>query len=197
MERAAAEQAAAERAAVEEKAAAQAAELKRRRSYEDPAEVSGRSPGELIYVLALAVAAGADLAAFHQIVAIVLSTEQQWLVWLMVAGFTACALTLAHFAGRVARDIVAGYGPANARRQFWWLAVPWVLLGLVAFIVRLIGVKATASYGIGSTSADSARIAAAFMFLVLYAGVRRRRRHRRVPDPQPGAGGLPARAPQP
>lgn len=167
-ERAAAEQAAAERAAAEEKAAAQAAELKRRRSYEDPGEVSGRSAGELIYVLALAVTAGADLAAFHQVVAIVLSTEQQWLVWLMVAGFTACSLTLAHFAGRLARDIVAGYGPASWR-QFWWLAVPWVLLGLVAFLVRLIGVQATASYGIGSTSADSARIAAAFMFLVLYA----------------------------
>jgi len=141
-------------------------------AYRDAGEVSGRPLSELGYWLALAVTAGADVAAFNQIVSLVMSDQQAWIVALMVAGFTACSLTLAHFAGRLAGDVGAGHGTAT-RRSVLILVVPWAVLGIVAFAVRLTaafdGGTSIGGQTFGGGLTEQARHAtAAFLFLVLY-----------------------------
>lgn len=140
-------------------------------SYRAVGEAAGRPASELGYWLALAVTAGADVAAFNQIVSLVMSDQSATIVALMVAGFTACSLTLAHFAGRLARDVAAGYGGAN-RTQVWMLVVPWAVLGLGAFGVRLTAAfSGTPDLGVqvfGGLSPQAKHATAAFMFLVLY-----------------------------
>jgi hypothetical protein len=140
-------------------------------SYRAVGETAGRPTSELGYWLALAVTAGADVAAFNQIVSLVMSDQTAAIVGLMVAGFTACSLTLAHFAGRLARDVSAGHGGAS-RTQVWMLVAPWAVLGLGAFAVRL-----TAAFNtgpelsvqvFGGLSPQAKHATAAFMFLVLY-----------------------------
>jgi hypothetical protein len=137
--------------------------------YDGAAETSGRPIGELGYWIALAVTAGADVAAFDQVVSLVMQEQEAWLIWLMVAGFTASSLTLAHFAGRLARDITAGRGPANWAKV-WLLIIPWALVGLVALVVRLIvadqdAANTTVVTGVGQTASD---ISSAIMFGVVY-----------------------------
>jgi hypothetical protein len=131
---------------------------------------------EIVYWFALALAAGADVAAFHQVVSLILRDQGDALVWLMVVGLTAIALTLAHFAGRLARDVTAGRGPATWKQVFA-CAVPWVALGIAAFVVRLIvadssgGTTVDGSIVGGADIGKSARQAsAAVLFLVLYVG---------------------------
>jgi hypothetical protein len=141
-------------------------------AYRDAGETAGRPVAELGYWLALAVTAGADVAAFNQIVSLVMSDQNAWIVALMVAGFTACSLTLAHFAGRLARDVSAGHGTAN-RTQVLALVTPWAVLGVVAFGVRLTaafdGGTSVGGQVLGGGLSEQARHAtAAFMFLVLY-----------------------------
>jgi hypothetical protein len=140
--------------------------------YRDVAEVAGRPVAELGYWLALAVTAGADVAAFNQIVSLVMSDQNAWIVALMVAGFTACSLTLAHFAGRLASDIAAGHGTAT-RKHVLLLLAPWAVLGVVAFAVRLTAAfdRGTSVGGAvfgGGLSEQTRHATAAFMFLVLY-----------------------------
>jgi len=139
-----------------------------RSSYQSVGEVSGRSLSEAVYWLALSVIAGADVAAFYQVVAVVNPTGQGWLIWLLVAGFTVASLTLAHFAGRGPRVPAAARGGAR-RSMVFALAGPWLALGLVAFIVR--GIKASstsASTAEAAALASKQQLAAAVMFLVLY-----------------------------
>jgi hypothetical protein len=146
------------------------------RGFAGPAEVSGLPMTEIVYWFALALAAGADVAAFHQVVSLILRDQGDALVWLMVVGLTAIALTLAHFAGRLARDVTAGRGPATWKQVFA-CAIPWVALGVAAFAVRLIvadssgGTTVDGSIVGGGDVGKSARQAsAAVLFLVLYVG---------------------------
>jgi hypothetical protein len=138
----------------------------------DAGEVAGRPASELGYWLALAVTAGADVAAFNQIVSLVMSDQSAWIVALMVAGFTSCSLTLAHFAGRLAGDISRGHGTAK-QRQVVMLVIPWAVLGAVAFAVRLAAAfDAGTSVGGqtigGGLTAQTRHATAALLFLVLY-----------------------------
>jgi hypothetical protein len=146
------------------------------RGFASAAETSGLPITEIVYWFALALAAGADVAAFHQVVSLILRDQGDALVWLMVVGLTAIALTLAHFAGRLARDVTAGRGPATWKQVFA-CAIPWVALGLAAFAVRLIvadssgGTTVDGSVVGGADIGKSARQAsAAVLFLVLYVG---------------------------
>jgi hypothetical protein len=146
------------------------------RGFAGAAEVAGLPVTEIVYWFALALAAGADVAAFHQVVSLILRDQGDALVWLMVVGLTAIALTLAHFAGRLARDVTAGRGPATWK-QFFACAIPWVALGVAAFAVRLIvadssgGTTVDGSIVGGADIGKSARQAsAAVLFLVLYVG---------------------------
>jgi hypothetical protein len=135
--------------------------------YTEGSEMAGLPAAELAYWAALAVTAGGDIAVFDQILSIVLNLEP-WLVWVAVAGFTACALTLAHFAGRIARDRSVGYGHAG-RRAVWLLVVPWLLLGLTAFAVRMIvAEQSTGTAAVGGLSARSQNTASAALFVMLY-----------------------------
>ena len=108
-----------------------------RDGYCQPVEATGRMAGEIVYLIALAVTAGADVAAFDQVLSIILRAAGPMIIWVAVAGFTAMSLTIAHFAGRMLRDRKAGHGPGS-RRAVWLLLVPWALLGLAALIARLI-----------------------------------------------------------
>ena len=93
--------------------------------------------GEIVYVLALAVTAGADVVAFDQVLSNILHALGPVMIAVAVAGFTAMSLTLAHFAGRVLRDRKAAHGP-DSKRLVWLLVAPWALLGLAALLARLI-----------------------------------------------------------
>lgn len=137
--------------------------------YAQPADVAGRPITELGYVLALAVVAGADLAVFYQVVAVILQLSPG-LSWPAVAGFTAGSLTLAHFAGRLLRDNAAGQRPGSGRAG-WLLVLPWALLGLVAFVVRLIFARSVSQFGstaVGGISPSARQLTSAIMFLALY-----------------------------
>ncbi|MGE5830764.1 MAG: hypothetical protein ACM30G_20710 [Micromonosporaceae bacterium] len=131
---------------------------------------------EIAYWFALALAAAADVAAFHQVVSLILRDQGDALVWLMVVGLTAIALTLAHFAGRLARDVTARHGSATWK-QVYACAIPWVALGLAAFTVRLIVADSSGGttvdgnvVGSGEVGATARQVSAAVLFLALYAG---------------------------
>ncbi|MFY1637652.1 hypothetical protein ACN27F_31000 [Solwaraspora sp. WMMB335] len=138
-------------------------------SYQGPAEVSGRSVAELFYLVPLMIAAGADVVAFYQVVTLLFADLADRLHLMLVAGLTVAAVMLAHFAGRIARDMLAGYGGANR----WGLAlcvVPWAVLGAAAVAVRLL---ATVDTGGGATDFDSGggrqeQVAGALLFGALY-----------------------------
>jgi hypothetical protein len=104
--------------------------------HSDPTLLSaGRSGADLFYLVAIAIAGVADFIAFYQVLQLVLrNLPNQWLI-LLVIGFTAIALTLAHFIGVFLRDRKAG-----ARWQHSWMlpgcALLWVALGFMAFWVR-------------------------------------------------------------
>jgi hypothetical protein len=81
------------------------------------------------------VAAVADFGAFNQVVQLVMRTQAAWLVYLVVGGFTAAALYLAHVVGMTVRDLVAGVRSAR-----WWLPAAgfagWCALGAGSAYVR-------------------------------------------------------------
>lgn len=129
----------------------------------DPGEIVGRSAGEHAHAVVLAITACADLAIFNQVLSLVMPLAEEWLVWLAVAGFTACSLTLAHFAGRSIRDAHMGHGRAD-RGLIWTLTGAWLVLGAAAFAVRLL----VAEQGRAASTAEI--VGGAILFLVLYVG---------------------------
>lgn len=103
--------------------------------HSDPSLLAGRPGASLFYLVAIVLAAVADFTAFYQVMERVLrNLSNQWLI-VLVIGFTAMALTLAHYLGVFLRDRQAG-----ARWHHPVLlpacAVLWVALGLMAFWVR-------------------------------------------------------------
>ena len=141
----------------------------------DGALLAGRPRSAYLYAIALALAAGADIGAFVQVVELVLP-QQDWVIWLVVIGLTAVVLFIAHMVGVMLREAKAGHhnGHGLAGRLGNWLgprfgalicSVIWLALGLMAFWVRLtvplpgteqlgadggIGSGGTGSGGIGS-----------------------------------------------
>jgi hypothetical protein len=103
--------------------------------HSDPSLLAGRSGASLFYLVAVVLAGVADFTAFYQVMERVLrNLSNQWLI-VLVIGFTAMALTLAHYLGVFLRDRQAG-----ARWHHPVLlpacAVLWAALGLMAFWVR-------------------------------------------------------------
>ena len=146
------------------------------RGYANAADVSGMPLTEVVYWFALALAAAADIAAFHQVVSLVMRDQGDALVWLMVVGLTVIALTLAHFAGRLARDVSARHGTATWK-QVLLCAIPWVALGLAAFAVRLIVADSSGGttvdgtiIGGDSVGRQARQTSGAVLFLALYVG---------------------------
>ena len=145
------------------------------RGYANAADASGLPLTEIVYWFALALAAAADIAAFHQVVFLVMREQGDALVWLMVVGLTVIALTLAHFAGRLARDVTAQHGTATGK-QVLLCAIPWVALGLAAFAVRLIVADSSGGTTLdgtiigGDVGRQARQTSGAVLFLALYVG---------------------------
>jgi hypothetical protein len=103
--------------------------------HSDPTLLAGRSGASLFYLVAVLLAGVADFTAFYQVMQLVLrNLANQWLI-VLVIGFTAMALTLAHYIGVFLRDRQAGarwHHPALLPV----CAVLWVALGVMAFWVR-------------------------------------------------------------
>jgi hypothetical protein len=102
----------------------------------DAALIAGSPRGHHLHVVALTVAAGADVGAFYQIIARTLQTSMVT-IWLVVLGFSATVLYLAHISGVMLRDV-----KAKARwigtKAITLAATAWLLLGSAAFMVRLL-----------------------------------------------------------
>jgi hypothetical protein len=138
--------------------------------YANAAEVAGQPLGEIVYVIALLITAGADFAVFNQVVSLIMPDVETWLTYLTVAGFTAASLTLAHFIGRLLREAKAAHGP-RSRAALWFLGSAWALLGIVAFFVRLVVAKPVdpASAAVVTGADPSVQLFTnALMFLGLY-----------------------------
>ena len=103
----------------------------------DPTLLAGRS-GRYVYLVALLIAAAADIVAFYQVIELVLQNLSSTLVVVLVLGFTGTALTTVHFASTMLRDRIAG---AKWIPLFLLIicAVVWVALGVLAFWMRLRG----------------------------------------------------------
>lgn len=145
----------------------------------DPTLLGGRPRGHYIYVLAILLAAAADISAFYQVIELVLASLYPALVAVLVVGFTGTSLALAHFTGVMLRDRRAG---AKWIQTFLITAaaVSWVALGALAFWVRVHSAAASSSpYNpsvIGSPVSSSSGVvssqstpSAAAMFVGLYA----------------------------
>ncbi|WP_230533783.1 hypothetical protein [Salinispora arenicola] len=124
--------------------------------------------------VALLLAAAADLAAFHQVISLVMRDEAAYLVWLLVCGFTATALYLAHTAGEGSRDWVERRVRPAAVIALTALGM-WLALGVGAFVIRLHPAErsggGTVEVAGGTTVAvqsDNPSMSAALLFLCLY-----------------------------
>ncbi|HUZ37905.1 MAG TPA: hypothetical protein VMV17_16410 [Streptosporangiaceae bacterium] len=102
----------------------------------DPAMLAGRPRSAYLHLAALFLAAGADIGAFSQIVQLVLPKAGNLLVYVVVIGFTATVLYLAHAFGVMLRDCVAGAGWLRKTACYFCAAI-WLGLGIAAFVIRL------------------------------------------------------------
>jgi hypothetical protein len=115
--------------------------------FRDGTLLAGRPRATFVHALVLLLAAGADLGAFVQVVELVLP-QQDWVIYLVVAGLTAVVLYIAHLIGVILREAHAGVRSAHGLAGLLgvWLGrrfavficlVVWLALGLMAFWVRL------------------------------------------------------------
>ncbi|MFC7245224.1 hypothetical protein ACFQO7_22335 [Catellatospora aurea] len=152
-----------------------------RRDFVDPALVAGRSIGVWVYVLALLLAALADFGNFFQIIQFAMPSQQNWLLFVIVVGFTACVLFLAHCVGVILRLLRAGENWIPA--YFAVLAAAaWLLLGGAGLYLRLTnadpqgrtGTVEVVGQGAAATAAETAGqapvLGASLVFLGLYIG---------------------------
>lgn len=103
--------------------------------HSNPSLLAGRSWASWFYLVAVLLAGLADFTAFYQVMERVLrNLENQWLL-VLVLGFTAMALLLAHYLGVFLRDRQAGTR-SHHPVLFPACAVLWTALGLMAFWIR-------------------------------------------------------------
>ena len=146
--------------------------------YADPTLLAGRPASSYLHVLALAAAAAADLGAFFQVVSLTLGDQaKDYQVLLVVVGFTATIVYLAHVTGVILRDKRAGMRATSP-----WTAALCVgallVLGGTAFYARLVTspplTRSSAGYTSGGTSQadvtpDELQVVPALVFLALFA----------------------------
>lgn len=98
----------------------------------------------------LAVVAAGDFIAFWIILSTALPVEE-WVTWLLTAAMTASAVLLMHIGGRLQREFRT-YPDAHGRFKHWLVVGLWLLLGSIAFLVRLTAeLNATVSSGFGES----------------------------------------------
>jgi hypothetical protein len=143
------------------------------RDYGDPTLIAGRPRSSYMYLIVLLFAAGADIGAFFQIIELVLAQDPLYLVYIVVFGFTATALSLAHRAGALSRDRVAGAAWVGKIMPLL-CGITWLLLGIAAFYVRITllatSITGPLSFSLDSPSVKSGSYAdqSAIVFLALY-----------------------------
>ena len=146
--------------------------------HSDPTLLGGRPRSDRIYLFALALAAAADIAAFYQVIQLVLSDLSSAWVIVLVIGFTGTALASAHLIGIMLRDRRAG---AKWIQDFLIViaAVVWLALGVLAFWVRLrsnvgassssLNLSVTGPTGTSAATNVQGTVPGAAMFAGLYA----------------------------
>jgi hypothetical protein len=143
--------------------------------HSDPTLIAGRPKIVYLHIIALCLAAGADIGAFFQIVELVLPQQSPLLVLIVVLGFTGTVLYVAHACGVLFRDRRAGARWVS-RIMLLVCVLIWLGLGAAALEVRL-HVLATSSgqvvIGLGATQPSSGpsastRYEAAILFFALY-----------------------------
>ncbi len=111
--------------------------------FRDGALLAGRPSGTFLHVVALILAAGADIGAFTQTVQLVLP-QSAWVALMVVVGLTAVVLYIAHMVGVMLRDAKAAASGADRRLRarigrlltaYVGLLV-WLAVGVLAFWVR-------------------------------------------------------------
>lgn len=132
----------------------------------------GRLPAVAAYVVALALVVGADLTAFNQVVSLLLPTQSETWILMLVLGFTAAALLLAAGTGKSWRSKTeGGWGSPSAA---FLCGVGWLALGATATWARLSpdavlpSTVPTIDGSSPTTSADDSALAAALLFVCLY-----------------------------
>lgn len=148
--------------------------------YNDAGLVGGRPVGTYVHVVALAIAALADIGAFAQVVQLIMTKQPAIVAFAVVIGLTASVLYLAHASGVNFRERAA---KVSGRMALAWVCLTmWALVGLAAFWVRLSIKDSPASTDTGGFSAtataapatqstdDTATLPAAIVFLALYLG---------------------------
>ena len=103
--------------------------------HSNPSLLAGRSAVAWFYLVAVLLAGLADFTAFYQVMERVLPDLDGRLLVILVTGFTAMALMLAHYLGIFLRDHQAGTR-SNHPVLFPVCAVLWFSLGVMAFWVR-------------------------------------------------------------
>jgi hypothetical protein len=114
--------------------------------FRDGTLLAGRPASTFVHILALVLAAGADIGAFTQTVQLVLP-QSGWVALMVVFGLTAVVLYLAHSVGVILRDAKAasrypgthGNGrrrPTGRRLAATCCTVIWLGVGGLAFWVR-------------------------------------------------------------
>ena len=129
--------------------------------FRDGTLLGGRPRSTYLHVLALLLAAGADIGAFTQVVELALPEQSNWMIYLVVGGLTSVVLYIAHMIGVMLREAKASYPSGTSRgvRVRSWLAIRvtaascaivWVALGLLAYWVRMtVPLIGTAQFGGG------------------------------------------------
>ncbi|MEV4412918.1 hypothetical protein [Catellatospora sp. NPDC049609] len=151
-----------------------------RTDFVDPALVAGRPIGIWVYAVALGLAALADLVNFLQIIQFVMPTQELWVHYAAVVGFTACVIFLAHFTGVILRSLKAG--ETWLPGYFAGLAVAvYLALGGAGLYLRLthhdpsvdsgpVEVMGQADAQAATTPEPTPTLGASLLFLSLYLG---------------------------
>ena len=141
--------------------------------FRDGTLLAGRPRTAYLHLLALVLAALADIGAFVQVVELVMPQQSDWVVWLVVVGLTSVVLYIAHTIGVILRELKARQRASGglAGRLGAWLGrrsalfvctLVWLGLGLMAFWVRMTvplpGTVQFGSGGIGSGGGGSGGI---------------------------------------
>jgi hypothetical protein len=162
--------------------------LPRRHSGLDAGDVITRSLGDILgsgwaqlglWIVALA-AALVDVGTFYQVLVTVLDAPER-VVWVVVFGFAAVALTLAHWAGWQARQHQNPRSAHRSRLLAVVLFLIWASLGVLAFIIRYqlaqadssnastVDTNGTVSTATGGIDKTTEHYAAAFFFALYIA----------------------------
>src|ERR1019366_2465959 len=72
--------------------------------FRDGTLLAGRPYGTYLHVLALVLAAAADIGAFVQVVELVLPNQSDQVIWMVITGLTVVVLYIAHTIGVLLRE---------------------------------------------------------------------------------------------